>query len=227
MAVLERILRWLRAALPRLYFTRFPLLFGAVTVGIVPVALKGIPTMLASMFVLTPFGIAVVTLFATAAAFTVLATRRIVLVNGAARFGGDWRNVDSAMRTRDVAVHALVAAPIVVAAVWRSVDTAVSDGAGRCSARSRERVSAVGLILGVWLLNAWLAESTQPLPDLVIPRSDLTRRLHGRKTGQSFVGKLVNRIVGVLRPLLGPGYVDEQGRPLRHTCSRWRCSQCS
>ncbi len=78
--------------------------------------------MLASMFVLTPFGIAVVTLFATAAAFTVMATRRIVLVNGAARFGGDWRNVDSAMRTGDVAVYALVAAPIVVAAVWRSVE---------------------------------------------------------------------------------------------------------
>ncbi len=71
------------------------------------------------------------------------------------------------------------------------------------------------MILGAWLLNAWLAESTQPLPDLVIPRSDSTRRLHGRKTGQSFVGKLVNRIVGVLRPLLGPGYVDERGRPLQ------------
>ena len=215
MAVLERILRWLRAALPRLYFTRFPLLFGAVTVGIVPIALKGIPTMLASMFVLTPFGIAVVTLFATAAAFTVLATRRIVLVNGAARFGGDWRNVDSAMRTRDVAVHALVAAPIVVAAVWRSVEYG-GLGWGRAMLGALAgTVSAVGLILGVWLLNAWLAESTQPLPDLVIPRSDLTRRLHGRKTGQSFVGKLVNRIVGVLRPLLGPGYVDEQGRPLQ------------
>ena len=31
MCVLERFPRWLRAALPRLYLTRFPLLFGALT----------------------------------------------------------------------------------------------------------------------------------------------------------------------------------------------------
>ncbi len=138
MAVLERILHWLRAALPRLYFTRFPLLFGAVTVGIVPVALKGIPTMLASMFVLTPFGIAVVTLFATAAAFTVMATRRIVLVNGAARFGGDWRNVDSAMRTGDVAVYARSPRRSWSRRCGDRSNMAGSDGAGRFSARSRE-----------------------------------------------------------------------------------------
>ena len=44
---------------------------------------------------------------------------------------------------------------------------------------------------------------------------DLTRRLHGQKRGQSFVGRLVNRVVGALRPFLGPGYVDEHGRPLQ------------
>jgi hypothetical protein len=213
--VFARSLRWLRAVLPRLYFTRFPLLFGALTIGIVPVALAGIPTMLASMFVLTPFGIAVVTLFATASAFTVMATRRIVLVNGAARFGGDWHDVDSAVHVRDLAIYAMVALPIVTAAVWRSIEYG-GIGWGRALLGAvAGTISAVGLILGAVLLNAWLADNTQPLPDLVVPGMDVTRRLHGQKRGQSIVGKLVNRVVGVLRPYLGPGYLDEHGRPLQ------------
>jgi hypothetical protein len=212
---LVRVLQWLRAVLPRLYFTRFPLLFGAVTIGIVPVALRGIPTMLASMFVLTPFGIAVVTLFATASAFTVMATRRIVLVYGAVRFGGDWRDVDAAMHARDVALHALVAAPIVVVAIWRSVEFGGIGWVQAILGALAGTISAAGLIVGAWLLNVWLADATQPLPDLAIPQNDLTRRLHGRRTRRSFIGRLVDRFVGALRPILGPGYVDERGRPLQ------------
>jgi hypothetical protein len=215
MGPVERTLRGLRAVLPRLYFTRFPLLFGALTIGIVPLALAGIPTMLASMFVLTPFGIAVVTLFATASAFTVMATRRIVLVHGAARFGGDWRDVRSAVGTRDLVVHALVAVPIVVAAVSRSVEYG-DIGWGRAILGALAgMVSASGLILGAWLLNAWLADETQPLPDLVVPRTSLTRWLHGRKRSQSTLGRLIERVVARLGPFLGPGYLDERGRPLQ------------
>ena len=171
--------------------------------------------MLASMFVLTPFGIAVVTLFAAASAFTVMATRRIVLVHGAARFGGDWRDVDSAVHRRDLAIHALVALPIVIAAVWRSIEYGEIGWGSAILGALAGTIAAVGLTLGAVLLNAWLADATQPLPDLVIPRTDLTRRLHGQKRGQSFVGRLVNRVVGALRPFLGPGYVDEHGRPLQ------------
>ena len=215
MGLFERFLRWLRSVLPRLYFTRFPLLSGALTIGIVPLALAGIPTMLASMFVLTPFGIAVVTLFATASAFTVMATRRIVLVHGAARFGGDWRDIDSAVHTRDLSVHALVALPIVIAAVWRSIEYGGIGWGSAILGALAGTVCAVGLIVGAVLLNAWLADDTQPLPDLVMPRTDLTRRLHRRRRGQSIVGNLVKRVVGVLEPYLGPGYIDEHGRPLQ------------
>ena len=34
----------------------------------------------------------------------------------------------------------------------------------------------------------------QPLPDLVIPRTSLTRWLHGRKARQSAVGALIDRL---------------------------------
>jgi hypothetical protein len=215
MVVLARLARRLRVVLPRLYFTRFPLLLAALTIGIVPLALVGIPTMLASMFVLSGFGISVVTLFATASAFTVMATRRIVLVHGPARFGTEWRDVDPAVHLREMVLHALVALPIAIATVWQSVAYGGLAWGWAVVGACAGALGGVLLMAGAWFLNARLASATQQLPDLVMPRTELVRRLHTRRTGKSLTGRLLRRLIVFIRPYLGPGYVDEKGQVLQ------------
>jgi hypothetical protein len=215
MVRLARLARRLRVVLPRLYFTRFALLAAALTIGIVPLALVGIPTMLASMFVLSASGIAVVTLFATASAFTVMATRRIVLVHGPARFGIDWRDVDPAVRPREMILHALIALPIATATVWQSVAHGRLAWGWAVVGASVGALAAVLLMAGAWFVNARLANATQPLPDLVMPRTDLARRLHARRPGVSRIGGALQRLIAFVRPYLGPGYVDDKGHVLQ------------
>ncbi len=214
-AALTHLARRLRVVLPRLYLTRFALLGAALTIGIVPLALVGIPTMLASMFVLSAFGISVVTLFATASAFTVMATRRIVLVHGPERFGIDWRDVDPAVRPTEMILHALIALPIAAAAVWQSVAYGGLEWAWAVVGACAGALAAVVLMAGAWLVNARLADATQPLPDLVMPRTDLAQRLHTRRPGASRIGGVLRRLIAFLRPYLGPGYVDDKGQVLQ------------
>ena len=77
--------------LSRTYATRFPLLLGALLLLFVPLSLWGLPGMLRNALVLSANGLTAVSWFTTVAAFTVMATRRVVLLYGPVRFETTWQ----------------------------------------------------------------------------------------------------------------------------------------
>lgn len=73
---------WLREQVPYLYFTRFPLILGLFLVTYGPLAHWKLPTMLKSTLVLEPAAARHVAVAAGLAAFTILVTRRVILLYG-------------------------------------------------------------------------------------------------------------------------------------------------
>jgi len=209
-----RIARWLRLYVPRFYLQRFPLLLGFLLIAYVPFALKAVPAMFRSTLVLTAGGLVAVTTFALIAAFVVLATSRTVRLCGAARFEVAWPAPDDRLRPAIVVAYLALAAPIVAIAVYLSV----SEGAVRVFAAAAAVLAGLGgaalFTVCALAVNAWLAEATQPLPDLVLPRTDeLFRRVHQRNPPR--VAAWIADVLRRARPFLGPGYLspDRELRP--------------
>ncbi len=205
-----RLVRWFRWSLPRLYLQRFPLLLGFLLVGYVPFALGAVPAMFRSTLVLTAGGLVAVSTFALVAAIVVLSTSRTVLLCGAARFGIPWPARIRRLPRANVIAHLALAAPIVATAVYLSVsENAVHPLMAVASVLAGAGGAALftGFALAV---NAWLAAATQPLPDLVVPDTEMLfprLRLLPTPRAAAAVAGFLRRV----RPFLGPGYFGSDG----------------
>lgn len=100
--------------IPYLYLLRFPLVLVLSLLLLVPLALWWAPSMFRNLLVLTPGGMLVVAFFASLAAFTVMVTRRVVLMHGPVRFDTELRRVDPDLSAGSMGAHLLVVAPLLV-----------------------------------------------------------------------------------------------------------------
>jgi hypothetical protein len=208
----RRIAVWLLEYVERLYLMRFPVLLVVFLVGFAPFALFGLPAMFRSMLILSANGIAAVTLSTTAAALTVLATRRVVTLHGPARFGLEWPDSkrDASFRRNLFAVLAMTA-PIVISAVWLS---ATEGRIGWSPAIGGALLGLGGgwiLVGAVTLLHAGLVDANEDLPGIVLPAGKgLVKAAHRRKTPIPTPG-IVARLMAWLQRSVGPGYFSPSG----------------
>ena len=190
-------------------------MLGAVLVGYVPFALLVVPAMFRSTLVLTPRGLAWVTLFTVIAAVVVMATRRAVLLCGPARFGIPWPASGTKIQARTLVGHLLLAAPIVAAGTWMSAfEGEIGLLVAILAALIGAAVAAIFLLCAT-IVHAFLVNADEALPDLVLPATD--RRLktfHEQRRPPGRLGAIARRVLDALRPYLGPGYFSSNGHVL-------------
>lgn len=203
----------LQHQLSRAYAIRFPLLLGSLLVLLVPLGLWWLPGMLKSTFVLTANGLTVVSLFATVGAFTVMATRRVILMYGPIRFETTWEPVAPRLRIASVVAHVIVGMPLIVACVTLSV---IEGDLSETTATFRAALGVGGgaLIVWVaWLLQALVTNSETELPDIVVPRNRVILRAH-QSTGVPSLAYRFRSLSAWFRPYFGPGYFTPHGELL-------------
>ena len=205
----------LRRLLTQLYLTRFPLLLAVVLVGFAPFALFGVPAMFRSMLVLSETGIRVVSLFTIAAAFTVLATRRAVLLHGPARFDVDWGPRREDLGVAHVGIHLTLAMPLTIAAIILSVREGSVGWGGAVWGAVSGAILAGLFMFAVAVVHALLTDRNQALPDLVTPAdTPLIARAHEQRVLMPRHGRarrFLGRLLLLVKPYAGPGYFNAQG----------------
>lgn len=176
--MLIRLLGWV----PYLYLLRFPLLLAATLLLLVPLALWWAPSTFRNLLVLTPGGMFVVALLAALGAFTVMVTRRIVLLHGPARFDTELRRVAPELTAGALGVHLLVAAPLLVTILvesYRERTTAMAPA-----------VLAMALgVAGATLMMAaaeWIRLYFTPPPAAAAPEPDLLFPTRAPLVAQAF-----------------------------------------
>jgi Patatin-like phospholipase len=203
------LLFWLRRNVPWVYLLRFPLILASILLALVPLGLLWIPTMFRNLFILPGGGVTLVALFATLAAATVHVTRRVTLLYGPERFGVLSRGTDRQLSVLTVIVHALLAAPLIVATVW------LSAGEGRLGWFTASLMALRGVVVAalvVWcaeLLQAWMTSAEVELPELAVPHQLAMDIAHRRQPPT--MPSWIRRFLHWLRPLLGPGYLAQNG----------------
>jgi hypothetical protein len=202
------VLQFLRRQLPRLYFTRFPLLLAAFLVILVPLGLRWIPSMFRSTLIVDPGGIFAVALAATGASFAVMGARRVALLYGGLRFGMERPLTGTGLRPRAVAGYLTTAVPLLTSVVWLS---ATEGGVGWFAAAASALAGvAVGTVL-MWvatLLQASVTASDEDLPEILLPRTGPTDAAQRRPSPKLSHLPWLRRLLGWARPLLGPGYLE-------------------
>jgi hypothetical protein len=177
-------MQWVKARIPYLYLTRFPLLLGFVLVAYGPFAQFVLPAMFLGTLVLDPSAVRHVALVAGLAAFTVMLTRRIILLYGPERFGTSPADLPVTLTIRQTLLHGALALPLLGFVAYNSRDEApllavvVSSG--------------VGLVLAVLLLV-------------------LTTSIYWTSLVPSVLRHAATRVSTWLRPWLGRGYFAPDG----------------
>jgi hypothetical protein len=223
LTVLGRGSLWLRTRLPRIYLTRFSYLLALLLVGIVPFARKS-PAMFQNLLIAEGTGLKWIALFATAAALTVMATRRIVLLYGPARFDMQWPDVGRDISLLTLVGHCLLALPIIVVTILLTVQN-TDIGLVRAVALALQGiVYAVLMMLVATILYALHADPDDELPDVVVPSNRAVRMAHHAKVPDRIKRALpappaelppaVNRLRDFLWMVAGPGYFGRSGRLL-------------
>jgi hypothetical protein len=204
-----RFLQWLRRNVPRLYLLRFPIILGLILVGLVPLGLVWIPAMFRNMFILPRSGVALVALFATLGAATVLVTRRVTLLYGPERFGVLWHTRPHELGVGPVLAHSAVALPLIGSTVWLS---ATEGHLGWFTAFSMASLGVLAAAILVWaadLVQEWLTSADVDLPELAVPRRRLPAAAHRRTPPR--MPAWICRFLLWSKPLLGPGYLAPNG----------------
>ncbi len=203
-----RIVLFLRAHLPRLYFTRFPLLLAAFLVLLVPLGLRWVPAMFRSTFIVGPGGVFGITLFATWAAFTVMGARRVALLYAEHRFGIEGVPLADSLRARTVFGYLTTAVPLITTVVWLSATEGGVDWFTAVSSAVAGLAVATGLMRLATLIQAFVTAPETQLPEIVLPRTRATEEAHRRPA--KTLGNLpsLSRLLGWARPILGPGYLE-------------------
>jgi Patatin-like phospholipase len=202
-------LDWLRRNVPRLYLLRFPIILGLVLVGLVPLGLVLIPAMFRNLFILPRSGVALVALFATLGAATVLVTRRVTLLYGPERFGVSWNKRTRNLGVLPVLAHSTAALPLIGATVWLS---ATEGKLGWLVAFAMAALGVLGAALLVWtteLVQALFTSADVELPALAVPHRSMMTTAH-RRPPPSTPG-WIRRFLHWLSPVLGPGYLAPNG----------------
>jgi hypothetical protein len=210
---LAPVLQFLRRHLPRLYFTRFAWLLGCFLVLLVPLALRWIPTMFRSTFIVDIGGVFLVSLFATWAAFTVMSTRRVVLLYGHLRFGAEEPPISDRLPLRVVLGYLSVALPLIGSVVWLSATEGALGWMAVAGALGGIGAGAVLMWLAT-LLQDFVSGPDTTLPEIVLPRSRALTSAHRQEMSASNGLSWWGRFLARLRPLLGPGYFAPDGRSL-------------
>ena len=203
------LLEWLRRNLPRVYLLRFPITLTLILVGLVPLGLLWIPTMFRNLFILPRAGVALVALFATLGAATVLVTRRITLLYGPERFGVSWHKQDRQLGVLPVLGHSVVALPLIGSTVWLS---ATEGRLGFVVAFAMAMLGILGAAVLVWtaeIAQAWFTSADVELPELAVPHRRTTAAAHRRPAPPT--PRLLRRVLRWARPILGPGYLARNG----------------
>ncbi|HVH26369.1 MAG TPA: patatin-like phospholipase family protein [Vicinamibacterales bacterium] len=196
--------------LSRTYATRFPLLLGALLLLFVPLSLWGLPGMLRNALVLSANGLTAVSWFTTVAAFTVMATRRVVLLYAPVRFETTWQPGAPRLRVAELVSHLLVALPLIATCAVLSV---TEGGVTRTAAIFGVMLGIAGgsiIVWVAWLGQAFITNRETDLPDMVAPRDPATVLAH-RSTAIPPLERQFPRLLAWLRPYLGPGYFTARG----------------
>ena len=218
---LRRALVALEGQLPRArlaWAARYPLLMAFVLV-FWPVAAARRATFLASHFLIGWWGLIVVSLLASLAAFVVMISLRLVLLYGWRSRPGLPRWTGSARWLQVLGFHAL-SLPLVIAAIHSSaLDGAGFDGKSYWNlVLANSGAAAIGSLAAVVLLT--LASSLQALrpgarADLFFPPNPLSRRLAGPgafrtrlKRPSEWLSRLSRWIVSSVPEEIGTGYID-------------------
>lgn len=151
-------------AIPFLFVCRFPLALALALVALPPLALRGARSLLGNLFALWPRAVALVAFLATLAAWVVMVTLEIFVHYAPARLGiapvaapgwlGAWR----------VPLFALLAAPTVAAAVWRSPPRRASAAAAVAGV-----AAALALLFATAAFHWMLRDPARPTADLLVP----------------------------------------------------------
>jgi patatin-like phospholipase len=192
-------------------------MLAAFLVGYVPFALFVVPAMFRNTLVLTPHGLAWVTLFTVIAAVVVMATRRAVLLCGPARFRIPWPARGKKLQPRTLLGHLLLAGPIVATGTWMSAAEGEGE-VGFVRAILAALIGAAGaavFLLCASAVHAFLVNADDSLPDMVLPSTDeRLKALHDQRLPPSRVAETAGRLLDALRPYLGPGYFSANGHIL-------------
>ncbi|HEX3556636.1 MAG TPA: hypothetical protein VIA62_25725 [Thermoanaerobaculia bacterium] len=150
-----------------LYLCRFPLLVAATLVGVVPLALRGVPSLLRNLFSLGGGEILLVSCLATLTGWGVMVGLEVILLNAPERFGVPPLPLPDWFRRRRVPLFALLAWPLIGTVV------ALSPGAlPRSSAVWRLAWAAGGVLLAAACLLGSVALRTMlsaPATGLLLP----------------------------------------------------------
>jgi len=205
----SRILQWLRRNVPRLYLLRFPIILGLTLVGLVPLGLVWIPAMFRNMFILPRIGLALVALFATLGAATVLVTRRVTLLYGPERFNVLWHARSHQLGTGSVLAHSTIGLPLIGSTVWLS---STEGHLGWLTAFSMASLGVLAAAILVWtaeLVQAWLTSADVDLPELAVPHGKTLSAAHRR--APPLMPGWIRKVLHWLKPVLGPGYLAPNG----------------
>ncbi|MBI3325860.1 MAG: patatin-like phospholipase family protein [Nitrospinae bacterium] len=191
-----------------LFFCRFQLLIGLVLVGIVPLALWRVPSLLRNLFVVSPMDIAMITWLALVTAWVVLIATQITCQLAPQRFGVASLSLSGrffeGVRQHRFLWFALLALPITLAAFWLSPSDAL------------RKLSAIVLGVALAYLNLLAATYFQQLfvsPDavssdlLLAPRSYSFMKARNRDLWRGYVRPTVHRVTQRLPESLKAGYV--------------------
>ncbi len=151
-------------ALPFLFVCRFPLAIGLTLVALPPVALLAARSLLGNLFSLRPREVALVAFLASLAAWMVMVTLAIFVHYGPARFGVAPIAAPAWLAAWRVPLFALLAAPTVAAAVWRSPPRRASAAAALGGI-----AAAVALLFATAAFHWTLRDPARPAADLLVP----------------------------------------------------------
>jgi hypothetical protein len=205
-----RHLRRVTALLPYAYLLRIPLLTAAGLVALAYVALlTSARSLLGGLFDLTAAGVFWVTLAAFLAAWTVMATWRLILLYGNRRFKLIHPGVRATFGWDYLVRHGLLALPIVVGAVWMSPAPLWQACLGALLGAA---ASLVALWVATYLQYFFPPPSaSQPTVDLLLPSPHPGGRLLARASKMNPAPRLSNWVAAKLERLpkyLGRGYID-------------------
>ncbi len=216
---LQRLIQWLTYA----YLIRFPLLTAAAMIGIPYAAFfTGARPLLENLFDLDPIAIALVTMTALLAAWSVMVTARLTLTYSGERFGVAQAKVGP-LRWRHILFYGLLAAPIVAGVVYEIVE--LWDYTSPATNRWKIAAFVPGIVVAFLLL--WTADLAQRrinspatnarAPDLLMPSErlltgNIIRRLSESEPVMVAPGWLAERMMDIPR-FTGRGYIDYKADP--------------
>lgn len=217
---LQRLIQWLTYA----YLIRFALLTAVALVGL-PFAsfFTGARSLLENLFDLEPLAVALVTMTALLAAWSVMVTARLALIYGAERFGVAQAKIGFLLGWRHILLFGLLAAPIIAGVFYETAKlwdyTSIS--------MNRWKIVAVAPGILTALLLLWVSDLLQRrlnspgtnrlAPDLLMPSDRpltrfLTQKMNELKpmvAAPNWLSKWMKSIPD----FFGRGYVDYEADP--------------